>query len=167
MLMAKNPPAKAADERHRLHPWVRKVPWRRKWQPTPVFLPGKSHAQRSLAGYSAQGCRVRHDWAPIHVTRCMLCMRVYPEVLSNLIKELLLLSPLCRWESWSPKRLSNLFKIMQLVRWRSRDWKSSWLGWESGCSVVFSVASSWCEMLEQHLITRNHHYTVKTYILKR
>ena len=32
--------------------WVRKIPWRRKWQPTPIFLPGKSHEQRSLAGYS-------------------------------------------------------------------------------------------------------------------
>ena len=32
--------------------WVRKIPWRRKWQPTPVFLPGKSHGQKSLAGYS-------------------------------------------------------------------------------------------------------------------
>ena len=31
--------------------WVRKIPWRRKWQPTIVFLPGKSHGQRSLAGY--------------------------------------------------------------------------------------------------------------------
>ena len=31
-------------------PWVRKIPWRRKWQPTPVFLPGKSHGQRSLVG---------------------------------------------------------------------------------------------------------------------
>ena len=30
-----------------LHPWVGKIPWRRKWQPTPVFLPGKSHGQRS------------------------------------------------------------------------------------------------------------------------
>ena len=29
-------------------PWVRKIPWRRKWQLTPVFLPGKSHGQRSL-----------------------------------------------------------------------------------------------------------------------
>ena len=29
-------------------PWVRKIPWRKKWQPTPVFLPGKSHGQRSL-----------------------------------------------------------------------------------------------------------------------
>ena len=33
-------------------PWVGKVPWSRKWQPTPVFLPRESHAQRSLAGYS-------------------------------------------------------------------------------------------------------------------
>ena len=33
-------------------PWVRKTPWRRKWQPTPVFLPGEFHAQRSLVGYS-------------------------------------------------------------------------------------------------------------------
>ena len=33
-------------------PEVGKIPWSRKWQPTPVFLPGKSHGQRSLAGYS-------------------------------------------------------------------------------------------------------------------
>ena len=36
-------------------PWVRKIPWRRKWQPTPVFLPGKSHGRRSLVGYSPWG----------------------------------------------------------------------------------------------------------------
>ena len=35
-----------------LDPWVRKIPWRRKWQPTPVLLPGKFQVQRSLAGYS-------------------------------------------------------------------------------------------------------------------
>ena len=33
------------------NPWVGKIPWRRKWQPTPLFLPGKSHEQRSLVGY--------------------------------------------------------------------------------------------------------------------
>ena len=38
------------------NPWVRKIPWRRKWQPTPVFLPGKPHGQRSLVGYSPWGC---------------------------------------------------------------------------------------------------------------
>ena len=36
-------------------PWVRKIPWRKVWQPTPVFLPGKSLGQRSLAGYSPWG----------------------------------------------------------------------------------------------------------------
>ena len=37
-------------------PWVGTIPWRRKWQPTPVFLPGKFHRQRNLAGYSPWGC---------------------------------------------------------------------------------------------------------------
>ena len=36
-------------------PWVEKIPWRRKWQPTPVFLPGKSHGQRRLASYRQWG----------------------------------------------------------------------------------------------------------------
>ena len=48
--------------------WVRSLgwedPWRRKWQPTPVSLPGESHGRRSLVGYSLQGSqRVGHDWA--------------------------------------------------------------------------------------------------------
>ena len=38
-------------------PWVSKIPWRRKWQSTPVFLPGKFHEQRSVAGYRPWGCR--------------------------------------------------------------------------------------------------------------
>ena len=36
-------------------PWVGKIPWRRKWQPTPVFLAGESHGRRSLVGYSSSG----------------------------------------------------------------------------------------------------------------
>ena len=47
-------------------PCAGKIPWRRKWQPTPVFLPGKPHGQKSLAGYSPRGHRVGHDWAHIH-----------------------------------------------------------------------------------------------------
>ena len=38
--------------RHGFNPWVRKIPWRRAWQPTPLFLPGESHGHRSLVGYS-------------------------------------------------------------------------------------------------------------------
>ena len=47
-------------KRHRFDPWVRKIPWRRKWQLTPVFLPGESHGKRSLQYMGLQ--RVRHDW---------------------------------------------------------------------------------------------------------
>ena len=43
--------------------------WRRKWQPTPVSLPGESHGQRNLAGCSPRGHRVRHDWVTEHA--CM------------------------------------------------------------------------------------------------
>ena len=43
-------------------PWVWKIPWRRKWQPTPIFLPGKFHEQRSLTGSSLWCYRVGHDW---------------------------------------------------------------------------------------------------------
>ena len=43
--------------RQRFDPWVRKIPWSGKWQPTPVFLPGEFHGQRSLVGYSPQSRR--------------------------------------------------------------------------------------------------------------
>ena len=43
-------------KKQEFNPWIGKIPWRRKWQPTPVFLSGKSHGQRSLTD-----CRVGHD----------------------------------------------------------------------------------------------------------
>ena len=49
-LVVKNPPANAGDVRDRFDPWVGKIPWSRKWQPTPVYLPGESHGLRSLLG---------------------------------------------------------------------------------------------------------------------
>ena len=51
----KEPACQCRHERREFDPWVRKIPWRRKWQSTPVFLPEKSQGQRSLAGYSSQG----------------------------------------------------------------------------------------------------------------
>ena len=51
--------------RRRFDPWSVKIPWRRKWQPTPVFLPGKSHGQRSLVGHSPRdGKSTGHDLVP-------------------------------------------------------------------------------------------------------
>ena len=45
-----------------VHPWVRKIPWRRQWQLTPVFLPGKSHGQWSLVGYRPWGHTDTTEW---------------------------------------------------------------------------------------------------------
>jgi len=51
--VVKNPLANAGDTRDKgFDLWVGKLPWRRKWQPTPVFLPGKFQGERRLAGYS-------------------------------------------------------------------------------------------------------------------
>ena len=56
--VVKNPPANAGDyKRCWFDPWVGKISWRRKWRPTLVFLPGKSHGWRSLMGYSSWGHR--------------------------------------------------------------------------------------------------------------
>ena len=48
--VVKNPPANA--RRYKFDPWLGKIPVRRTWQPTLVFLPGESHGQRRLAGYN-------------------------------------------------------------------------------------------------------------------
>ena len=55
-------------KRRGLDCWVGKTPWRRGWLPTPVFSPGKSHGQKSLAHYSPWGCRVATD----HITHTQL-----------------------------------------------------------------------------------------------
>ena len=62
VLVAKNLPANDGDAKGRgFDPWVRKISWRRAWQPTSVFLPGESHGQKSLVGYSPRGGRVGHN----------------------------------------------------------------------------------------------------------
>ena len=63
--LVKNPSAKqeTAYMRHGFDPWVRKIPWRRKWQATPVILPGESHGQRSLVGYIVLGFAKELDTA--------------------------------------------------------------------------------------------------------
>ena len=48
-------------KRHRFNPWVGKIPWRRKWQPTPVFSPGKFHGQKEPGGLQSMGPQ-SHTW---------------------------------------------------------------------------------------------------------
>ena len=72
--VVKNPPANAGDTRRRFCPWVRKILWRRAWQPTAVFWPGESHGQRSLVGCCPRGHRESDstertaDTAHLHVS---------------------------------------------------------------------------------------------------
>ena len=60
--VVKNPPANAGEcKRLGFHPWVRKIPWSRKWQPTPVFLPGESMDRGAWWVIVHRVQRVRHD----------------------------------------------------------------------------------------------------------
>ena len=65
--VVKCPPAmQETCKRCRFDSWLRKIPWRRKWQPTPVFLPGKSQGQKSLVGYSPWGRKELDTTEDIH-----------------------------------------------------------------------------------------------------
>ena len=86
--------------RHEFNPWVGKIPWRREWQPTPVFLPEESHGQRSLPGYSSWG-HLKLDMTKqlIHTHTCIPSPALFPELI-HLVQHLKLCS-LCA--------LKNLF----------------------------------------------------------
>ena len=54
------------DTEESINPWIRKITWRRKWQPTPVIMPGRSHGERSLEGYRPWSHKsVGHNWAQV------------------------------------------------------------------------------------------------------
>ena len=80
--MVKNLPAVQEMQETWFDPWVRKIPWRRKWQPTPVFLPGKSHGQRNLKGYSPWSHKEldtiehahTHIYVPLSTEHAYACM---------------------------------------------------------------------------------------------
>ena len=59
----KEPACQCRRHESQFNLWVRKIPWKRMQQSIPVFLPGESHGQRSLAGNSPQRSRVGHDWS--------------------------------------------------------------------------------------------------------
>ena len=69
------------------------MPWRRKWQPTPVFLPGKSHEQRSLVGYSPWSCKEADMTEHTCMHRC-----TDSGITATLIKEMLKKSFTCSEE---------------------------------------------------------------------
>ena len=65
-----------------------RFPWRRKWQPTPVFLPEEFHGQKGLAGYSPWGCKVPNTTVhthtvQVHQTKLLNCIKGYTNVLQT------------------------------------------------------------------------------------
>ena len=80
-------------------PGVRKTPWSRKWQPTPVFLPGESHGQRSLAGYSPWGHRESDTTDPLTFSLFILLVEGAAECLRQ---EPTVFSPAASWGLKSP-----------------------------------------------------------------
>ena len=72
----KEPACSAGDMRHMFDPWGGKIPWRRAWQPTPVFLPGESHGQRSLEGYGPWGCKESDITERLNTLASMQCTKL-------------------------------------------------------------------------------------------
>ena len=72
--------------RPRFNPWVGKISWRRKWKSTPVFLPGKSHGQKSLVAYSQWGCKELDTTERLHLLK--ETKELYTENYKTLMKEI-------------------------------------------------------------------------------
>ena len=70
------------SKRCRFDPWVRKIPWRRKWQPTPVVLPGKSHGRRSLVGYNPWGRRESDTTERLYLLYFTFCFIDYARAIN-------------------------------------------------------------------------------------
>ena len=115
-------------KRRGFHSWVRKIPWRRKWQPTPVFLPGKSHGQRSLMGYSPRGPKESD-------TTELLSTRAHTHIYcTSIIEYVLLFSKICSfpWESWH--HFDHLLFILPL--WRNTKREACHVPYHLGCQIA-------------------------------
>ena len=117
-------------KRCRFNPWVRKISWSRKWQSILVFLPGKSHGQRSRACYSPSGskksdttvCMWTHTHTHTHTQRNDLCH----EKILHIIMKLLRASPLAQ----TVKNPSAMWETPVQSLHSHEEWKILWRrGW--------------------------------------
>ena len=98
-------------------PWVGKIPWRRVWQPTPLFLPRESHGQRSLVGNSLSGRKGSDTTEWLSTTRSTHHYISLSIFLNNLCSQVLYCSldlfllPLYRKLSFCGRELSHIFKL--------------------------------------------------------
>ena len=121
-------------------PWVRKIPWRRKWQSTLALLPGKSHGQRSLIGYSPWGRKESDTIERLHFhffsfsrVVCRQCSQQFKGIKSSFLER-----DLGGWcisaffHDWFPR--SNMIK-------ENEDWNKKALDWYSKTPVTSELLS--------------------------
>ena len=124
-LVVKNPLANTGDWEIGFNPWVGKIPWRRAWQPTPVFFPGESQGHKSLVGYSPWGCRVGYDWCNLAQIKM-----VFPVVMYG-----------C--ESWTIKKAEHQrTDAFELWCWR-RLLRVPWTARRSNQSILKEINSEY------------------------
>ena len=131
--------------RQRFDSWVEKIPWRRKWQPTSIFLPGEFHGQRSLAGSSMGSQRVRHNW--VTFTTIRLIMR-FPggSVVNNLPAKQETQVQFLVWKDPLEKEMLTHSSILA--------WDIPWTEETGG------LYSSWgCKRVEQNLVTKQQKFS--------
>ena len=101
------------------HSWVKKILWRRKWQPIPVFLPGESHGQRSLVGYSSWGCK---DWSNLVCTMYLYISDKITHFSTEKLNDHVF-TVLLSCGSWSPPEVYQLSSCKNPLK---PEWKDTW-----------------------------------------
>ena len=96
-------------KKHQFEPWVRKIPWRRAWQPIPVFLSGESHGQRSLAAYSLQVAWLKQ----FNRHACIWSLHYFKQNSRNICKYIPADWPK-PWKIWSQINMCN---YLRNLRW--------------------------------------------------
>ena len=95
--------------RHRFDPWVRKIPWRRAWQPSPVFLPGESHGLRSMVVQSIARSWIWLKWLSAHDDMSQF-------LITNLYLSFYLSLSLSHWFCFSEELLTSQFRGQRIFQ---------------------------------------------------
>ena len=127
-----------------LETWVQSLgqedPLGKKWQPTPVFLPGEFHRQRSLVGYSPWGSqRARHNWATNTFTFFHGCEMPRSLVICYLCSENIAIFTMMKLKYWQENPFSQLLVFTTLVKPFTAEAATSWivfLGSRSSCVLI-------------------------------
>ena len=135
------------------NPWVRKIPWRRKWQPTPVLLPGKSHGRRSLIGCTPWGCWESDTTEQLHFHFSLSCIG---EGNSNPLQCSCLENPRdggAWWaavygikesdttEATSQQQQQWLYRLHEIWRRQCLEWRRWVSSWLLQCQVLTGICS--------------------------